>query len=375
MYNKIRIAIVGGGPGGLTLARILSTRGLPSTVLELDEHALARPQGGSLDLHVESGQRALREAGLEAELRRIARYEDQGIRLYDKQGALLFDEDDAGPSAQEADRPEVDRTALREILIASLPADTIRWGQKVRGVVANDDGSYSIDGASSEKFDVVVGADGAWSRVRPLLSSAQPSYLGVQFLELSIDDIDRRQPQLAKRLGRGKMFALGDGKGIIAQRNANAHVRIYVAFRVAEDWTANADLLSHFEGWAPSLTDFIARADEGVVARKLVALPIGHSWAPRAGLTLLGDAAHVMSPFTGEGVNIAMLDATELGLALASGAEWQAAVQAYERAMFERAREHAAMAAASLEVAFSPAAPQSFLELVQSIYDQAPSGA
>ncbi len=375
MYNKIRIAIVGGGPGGLTLARILATRGIASTVFELDEHALARPQGGSLDLHVESGQRALREAGLEAAFRRIARHEDQGLRLYDKHGALLFVEEN---DASESDRPEVDRLALREILIESLPAGTLRWGQKVRGVVENADGTYAIVGegdARSESFDLVVGADGAWSRVRPLVSPAKPRYTGVQFFELSIDDIDRRQPALASLLGRGKMFALGDGKGIIAQRSAHAHVRVYLAFRVPEDWaaavdlsepsTARAALMRHFEGWAPWLTDFIACAEGSIFARTLVALPIGHRWAPRVGVTLLGDAAHVMSPFTGEGVNIAMLDATELAHALKLGARRRAAVQAYETTMFDRAAEQAAAAEAGLDVAISPAAPQSFLELLQ----------
>jgi 2-polyprenyl-6-methoxyphenol hydroxylase-like FAD-dependent oxidoreductase len=385
MHNDIRIAIVGGGPGGLTLARLLATRGLSATVFERDAHAAARPQGGSLDLHVESGQRALVEAGLEAQFRHVARWEDQEVRLYDRDGTLLFEERDAAAG----DRPEVDRAALRDLLLASLPAGTVRWGQKVRAVEPAAGGGYTLVGATGapETFDLVVGPHRPGSRVRPLVSSAQPLYSGVTFVELCIADADRRQPALAARVGRGKLFALGEAKGIVAQRNDHGIIRVYVCFRAPEDWLASAvdlsdpararaDLARQLAGWAPALTDFITRADGEVTARPLVALPVGHRWQPRAGVTLLGDAAHVMSPFTGEGVNIAMRDATELALALAgAGADWRAAVAGYEAELFARAEVEAGAAAAALESAISTAAPQSFLADLHAIQAQAAAAA
>jgi 2-polyprenyl-6-methoxyphenol hydroxylase-like FAD-dependent oxidoreductase len=376
MQSNPRIAIVGGGPGGLALARILAVHGIGAAVFELDADPQARPQGGSLDLHVESGQLALRRAGLEADFERIARYGDQEVRLFDKHGTLLYEDADSASG----DRPEVDRTALRALLIDSLPPGTIRWGHKVRAVAASDDGRYTIvsEPRCQERFDLVVGADGAWSRVRPLVSAAQPAYSGVTFVELEIDDIDAREPELARMVGHGKIFALCEAKGIIAQRNDHSHVRVYVAFRASETWVTGAldlsdpararrDLLRQFDGWAPALTDFIVRAGDRMVARPIVALPIGHRWAERPGITLLGDAAHVMSPFSGEGVNIAMLDAAELAQRLATaGASWPAAVRAYEEAMFARAAEAAAGAAMGMEAAMSDAAPRSMLELLQS---------
>lgn len=353
-----RIAIIGAGPAGLTLARILHLNDIAATVFEREEHSLARPQGGTLDLHVESGQLALRRAGLEAEFLRIARYEDQGSRLYDKHGTLvLADDDDSG------DRPEVDRSALREVLLNSLPADTVQWGRELRDIHARPGGGYDLAFGADllGPFDLVIGADGAWSRVRPLVSRYRPQYSGLTFIEFGIDDVDVSHPALSKLVGRGKIGAEGDGKSMIVQRNANAHLRGYAIFRVPSDWAektfdfaspavARARLMAEFADWAPELVDLIAASNDHIVARAIHALPIGHHWPNRAGITLLGDAAHVMSPFGGEGVNAAMLDAAELARHLVEAGDWTQAVKLYEQEMFERVVEpatHAAEAAAT----------------------------
>lgn len=174
MPTSARIAIIGGGPGGLMLARLLHLRGLESVVFERDRHEQERPQGGSLDLHPETGQQAMRLAGLQPAFLAEARPEDQGDRICDSSGALLFDRAGDGD-----DRPEIDRAALRRILLASLPAGAVRWGTKVEAIQPSGTGAWHVvvEGAA-ERFDVVVGADGAWSRVRPLLSDARPAYEG-----------------------------------------------------------------------------------------------------------------------------------------------------------------------------------------------------
>lgn len=358
MTTPLRIAIIGAGPSGLTLALILHRNGITATVFEREEHALARPQGGTLDLHVESGQLALRRAGLEKEFLRIARYEDQGSRLYDKDGKLVMaDDDDSG------DRPEVDRSALRDILLASLPDGTVQWGKELREVYARQDGAYDLAFGVEllGPFDLVVGADGTWSRVRPLVSRYRPQYCGLTFIEFGIDDVDASHPELSKLVGRGKIGAEGDGRSMIVQRNANAHLRGYAIFRVPPDWAertfdfaspaaARARLIAEFDGWAPRLVALIAAGNDHIVARAIHALPIGHHWPNRVGVTLLGDAAHVMSPFGGEGVNAAMLDAAELARHLTEASDWKEAVKLYEQEMFERVVEpatHAAEAAAT----------------------------
>lgn len=359
MTSTPRIAIIGAGPGGLTLARILQIHGIAATVFERDDHALSRPQGGTLDLHLESGQRALHKAGLEQQFLQIARYDDQGGRLYDTSANLLFADD----VADDGERPEVDRTALRQILLDSLPVDTIRWGHAIRDIHQLDDGVYDLltDNGSAGIFDLVVGADGAWSRVRPLVSAYKPQYSGLTFIEFGIDDVDNRHPGLSRLVGRGKIGVEGDSRGLIVQRNANSHLKGYAIFRVPLDWaektfdfsspvSTRTRLAAEFKGWARELVDLIHASNDQIVSRPICALPVGHHWPNRPGITLIGDAAHVMSPFGGEGVNAAMLDAAELARHLIEADDWRDAVRTFEAEMFSRViqpAEEAAEAAAT----------------------------
>ncbi|MBB5058537.1 2-polyprenyl-6-methoxyphenol hydroxylase-like FAD-dependent oxidoreductase [Granulicella aggregans] len=358
--KRPRVGIVGGGPGGLTLARILHVHGIEAVVFEREAMVTARPQGGSLDMHAESGQYAIECCGLTEKFKRIARYEDQETRVYDKHGSLRFLEDDVAGR----ERPEVNRGHLRQMLLDSLPAEMVQWKRELSSVELGRDGASTLmfkDG-SSESFDLVVGADGAWSKVRALLSDAKPIYSGVTFVELGIDDADQRYPERAKLVGRGLMFALGDSKAIIGHRDANAHIGIYVALRAEEGWifedgpgvsSMRASLVGQFSGWSEELLELIRGCDDRMTPRKLYALPVGHRWEHREGVTLLGDAAHLMSPFGGDGANLAMWDAADLALAIVKNDDWKSAVREYEVAMWERAEPAAAGASGALDEVFS----------------------
>jgi 2-polyprenyl-6-methoxyphenol hydroxylase-like FAD-dependent oxidoreductase len=379
MKNQPKIAIIGAGPGGLVLARILHLHGIEAAVFEREECPTVRPQGGSLDMHVESGQYAIQCAGLSEEFKRIARYDDQESRVYDKHGTLRFLEEDL----RGKDRPEVDRGHLRQMLLNSLPTGVIRWDHELSSIEPQDDGTYELvfrKGASEmcgEKFDLVVGADGAWSRVRPLLSDARPAYSGVMFIELGIDDVDVKYPDVARIVGRGLMFALGDCKAIIGHRDANAHIGTYAALRVPEDWfetggldrsssdATKSSLASHFSDWSEDLLQLIYLSGDRISPRPIHALPIGHRWEHRPGVTLIGDAAHLMSPFGGDGANLAMLDAADLALALTADGDWRAAVQRFEVTMLARAEEAAAGAKEGIEGAFSEDALAHTLEVFE----------
>lgn len=375
------IGIIGGGLGGLMLARVLRVHGLQATVYEGDAAADARSQGGTLDLHDVSGLRAIRAAGLYETFCGLARPEGEATRILDKAGTLWLDE--AASSA--ATRPEIDRTALRDMLIASLEPGSIAWGHKLAAATALENGQHGLTftNGHSTTVDLLVGADGAWSKVRPLLSAARPEYTGIAFLELQLSDVDQTHPACAALVGQGTMFALSDNKGLIAQRNGGSRIRVYVALRVPEGWISSAGidwgdvpaargaLLDLFGDWSAGLRDLIVRADDTLTPRLIYALPIGHAWRRVPGVTLLGDAAHLMSPFAGEGANLAMLDAAELALAIAAHpGDLERALEQYEAALFPRSAEAAAESALGLEICFNAQAPQDLIAAMAAHHSQ-----
>jgi 2-polyprenyl-6-methoxyphenol hydroxylase-like FAD-dependent oxidoreductase len=112
-----------------------------------------------------------------------------------------------------------------------------------------------------------------------------------------------------------------------------------------------------FDGWAPALTTLITGSDTAPVPRAIHALPDEHRWERLPGVTLLGDAAHLMMP-SGEGANLAMFDGAELGTSLAAHPrDAEAALAMYEEAMFSRSAFAASEAAALSELLFGDNAP------------------
>lgn len=279
----------------------------------------------------------------------------------------------------------------------------MQWGQKLQTIIPIHDQpghQYKLTFRSGreEIADLVVGADGAWSAVRPLLSPAKPVYSGITFIDLTISDVDNRLPAIASLVGHGMTSVLSDSKGFMAQRNSGGKERVYVALTVPENWLsefeggilsvgdiggANAErtkeaILKLFPGWSSECLDIIRFCDsDPIVARKIYGLPFPHTWETRRGLTLLGDAAHLMPP-SGEGVNLAMADGLELAAALADacrdggvageggvkadfGDRLEEAIRSYEKKICERGAQEAVQAEKMQKILYGKDTPQSFV--------------
>ena len=357
------ITVIGAGLGGLTLAAVLHAHDVEVAVYDADASPTARHQGGMLDMHEDSGQAALRDAGLFQRFQQLILPGAEAMRILDKHATVRMSDDGNG------ERPEIDRGALRDLLLSALPEGIVRWGARVTGVQPAAGGhQVSFADGSSITADLLIGADGAWSKVRPLLTEATPGYSGISFVEIRVPDAANRRPELAAVVGPGMMFALGDEKGFLAHRESEGELCVYVALKVPADWSTTAEitrdsLAASFADWETQLLALITDSDGELVARPLYALPVGVRWERVPGVTLLGDAAHLMSPFAGEGANLAMQDGAELAGALIDNpGDTEAALLAYESAMFPRAESAASDSAVNLVECFKPGGPQALLD-------------
>lgn len=314
MASLPKVAIIGAGPGGLSLASLLQKNHIPVTVFDLDASSHERNQGGSLDLHPATGQLILREAGLWDQFVKHSRPESDVMKIVKNDGEVLYDEN--GPDARVVSeeekfshRPEIDRSVLKEILLASLAPKSLQWGKKLVEVVPAKDGRHDLhfaDGSVEARFDLVVGADGAWSKVRKSLSDVIPYYSGISAVELWALDVDKTNPWLSQYVGAGSCFSFGEGRTIQMQRVGDGSVRTYACLRKSEsfikdcgiDWTkpdvARKECVEkYYDDCGDDLKRIILESSDALIARPLYMLPIGFRWESKPGITLLGDAAHL----------------------------------------------------------------------------------
>lgn len=354
LENK-HIAIVGGGPGGLTLARLLQLKGVNVKVYERDAHASARVQGSPLDMHEASGWAAIRKAGLVEEFKKhVLTGADKKI-IVNERAEVLFSDHEAQPHDY-ADhgpvRPEISRGALRKIFLDALLPGTVVWDSHFISMEPRNEGwlLHFKDGASVYA-DLVIGSDGAHSKIRPYVTDIKAFYSGITMVELQVDQASTAIPHIYTWLNGGKIMAFGHGKNLLGGQKGGGSLGFYASFKPEEnraldsglDFSDRTPLLAWFKKeyntWSPIWYELFEKATLPVIPRPIYCMPPDQTWAASPHVTLLGDAAHVMPPFAGEGANTAMYDALELSACLTDGAfnTMQEAIAFYEVGMRKRA--------------------------------------
>jgi 2-polyprenyl-6-methoxyphenol hydroxylase-like FAD-dependent oxidoreductase len=349
--NK-RIAIVGGGPGGLTLARLLQMNGADVKVYERDANRNVRVQGATLDLHYESGLRALRAAGLMDEFNANYRPGADRMIVTDKNAKVMHEDSFAEEQPEEFARPEIDRGPLRDILLDSLKDDTVVWDSQFTLLKVQDDDTVNLffKNGSTAEADLVIGADGANSKIRPYITPIKAIYSGVTCIESAVYDSAENSPVIHELLQGGKIFALGDSKSFVVSAKGDGSLNFYLGFKKPESWITDNDIdftnqvqviawfKQEYAGWGDTWDELLINASQFIL-RPQYYMPLDQDWESLPNLTMLGDAAHVMPPYAGEGVNMAMLDSLELAEYLLDEkyTDTHSAIEAYETQMRARA--------------------------------------
>ena len=352
-----KIAIIGGGPGGLTLARLLQLKGANVKVYERDFNREVRAQGATLDLHYESGLKALEKAGLMDAFNANYRPDADRLRIVDENAKIFFDDhndESTGNFGDEWFRPEIDRGPLRTILLDSLQPDTVVWNSHIVSLENNTD-SWKIVFQNGETViaDIVIGADGAKSKIRPFVTPIEPFYSGVTILEGNIPNSEKNVPKIHDLLKGGKIMALGDSKTLSVSAKGDGSLDFYIGWKTNADWITESGIdfknskqvldwyKKEYSNWDPFWLDLFEFENTTYTTRPQYCMPLDQKWEAQANITIIGDAAHLMPPFAGEGVNMAMLDALQLSESLTSEnfTDLKSAIAHYEEQMFTRFAE------------------------------------
>lgn len=374
--NK-KIAIVGGGPGGLTLARLLQMQGVDVKVYERDTSRDARTQGATLDLHKESGLAALREAGLMNAFKANYRPHADKMRIVDKSAKIIFDDHSGG--AKPHDRPEIDRGPLQNILLDSLKPNTVIWDSHFTDL-DKDGSSWKINfkNGNTVNADIVIAADGANSKIRPYVTPIKPFYSGITAIEGVVYDSAIASATMHNLLKGGKIFAMGDDQSLILSAKGDGSLNFYASFKKDEFWSRRCGIdfsdkvqvlkwfKTEYTGWDSIWYELFENAGSAFIPRVMYCMPLDQTWEALPNLTLLGDAAHLMPPFAGEGVNMAMLDALELSRCLFNNyfQDTQQAIASYEMQMRTRASKIAGITMESTAALHSPRAIPFLMDVI-----------
>jgi 2-polyprenyl-6-methoxyphenol hydroxylase-like FAD-dependent oxidoreductase len=327
-------------------------------VYERDYNKDVRVQGATLDLHDDSGLKAIEKAGMLDIFKKTYRPGADKGRVVDKHARIIYDEhgqESAADFGSEAFRPEIDRGDLRNILLESLIPGTVVWDSHLTAI-SQAGGAWilAFKNGVTASADIVIGADGANSKIRPFVTYLKPFYAGIIIVQGNLEESKAKAPRIDQLLKGGKIYVHSDGKYLHVSAKGDGSIDFYVSSKMDENWAEysgidfsdRSQLLTWFEhafeGWDRIWFELFENVSLPLLIRPQYCMPLDQSWDSQSSITLLGDAAHIMPP-SGEGVNLAMLDALELSECL-TGVDFkdiQTAIAAYEKQMQTRAAAEA----------------------------------
>ncbi len=345
-----KVAIIGAGPVGLTMATLLQQKGIDVTVYERDKDAQTRIWGGTLDLHKSSGQVVLEKAGLLQNYYAMAK--PMGIIFADEQGKVLFTRKTT-PENQ-YDNPEINRNDLRKLLLNSLTSDTVVWDRKFIGLEEQGKWLLRFENRPDATADFVIVANGGMSKGRNYITDTDVEETGTFIIQGDVPQPDIRCSEFYQLCNGSRLMTASQGNLLVANPDNSGALSYGVIFKKPEEWVRDngldfqhkdsiiAFLSKRFSNWNERYQQLFEATSffVGLPTRKL---PLDKSWKNDRPLpvTLIGDAAHLMPPFAGQGVNIGLVDTLTLLESLTNGKHEtiQAAINDYEQKMFVYAKE------------------------------------
>ena len=315
MSDRIHVAIVGGGIGGLAAANALLHRGIDVAVYE---QASALGEVGAGVFIYPNSLRQLERMGLGAALAGVGAKVGSGSEYYRMDGSVvgkILTADSSGWNGMYG----MHRADLLQVLADAVPSAAIHTGHRCTGFTQDEQGAHlSFANGHVAHADVVIAADGINSVLQKhVVEPSAPEYSGFRAYRglISAD----RLPQWRRE---AHQVWMGDGKHFMVFPVRRGELLNYVGFvptdnETVESWSAIGDrdeLAASFAGWDPRVTELLDKVETcfwwGLYDRQ----PLGR-WV-NGRLALLGDAAHPMLPHLGQGANQAVEDGTALAVLL-----------------------------------------------------------